>query len=237
MTSKGGLTGPSPDPSPSFGVTRTGVLLGLSVLSGLADGLRGAISRSPRRLRAQNLRLGCWHCVCLASTALGPCAGRTEAQGDSRSGGQSCVDWLAACQALDPPPNPVPSALPVIGHCRLLLAAKEAGHSFRKGQLSPGPGHEGGGGRAASKCLLPWQPWPLGTLGRTALGSSGWRVRRQRYPWLVSVPETGHLSARTRGEAAVPPCPVLSHRHPPGSLPRLPALPPSQPPSEKSMTH
>lgn len=59
-----------------------------------------------------------------ASGAMGPCARRAEAQGDARSGGQSCVDWLAACQALDPPQPPTPClplhrSLVIAGSCRL----------------------------------------------------------------------------------------------------------------------
>lgn len=80
------------------------------------------------------------------------------------------MDWLAACQALDPPPNPVPSALPVIGHCRLLLAAKEAGHSFRKGQLSPGPGHEGGGGAGSIKVPVALATLASGHFGENSPG-------------------------------------------------------------------
>lgn len=155
-----------------------------------------------------------------ASGAMGPCAGRAEAQGDARSGGQSCVDWLAACQALDPPqpPNPVPSAPPVIGHCRLLPAAKEAGHSFRKGSCRLGLAV---GQHQSARCPSNPGLWALWGEGP---GGGRWRVRRQRSPWPVSVPEAGHLPARMRVRRGCP-LPRAESQAPPGPLPQRPALP------------
>ena len=57
----------------------------------------------------------------------------------------SCVwpGWPHA-RCLTPPPPPFPrSPFRSAGQLRLLPAAKEAGLSFRKGQLLPGPGWRG----------------------------------------------------------------------------------------------
>ena len=82
----------------------------------------------------------------------------------------SCVwpGWPHA-RRLDTRPSPLPwSPFRSAGQHRLLPAAKEAGLSFRKGQLLPGPGLEGGAsGQTVAIVTLASLPelW-----GRTALG-------------------------------------------------------------------
>lgn len=82
----------------------------------------------------------------------------------------SCVwpGWPHA-RRLDTRPSPLPwSPFRSAGQHRLLPAAKEAGLSFRKGQLLPGPGLEGGG--IWADCCHSNPGLSAGTLGRTALG-------------------------------------------------------------------
>lgn len=111
----------------------------------------------------------------------------------------------------------------------LLSASKGAGLSFRKGQLSPGPG--GGGSIKAARCCS--NPGLCENFGENSPGEATDGRRGGSYPQpsvCLSVRPCSLVPVCPAGEgcegceAEVPPCPVLSHGHPPGSSPQLSAL-------------
>lgn len=150
--------------------------------------------------------------------SLVPLLGGRRLGEDSRSSGQLCVDWLAMCQVLDTPlPRHAFCAFRFAGQWSawLLSASKGAGLSFRKGQLSPGPG--GGGSIKAARCYS--NPGLCENFGENRQLSPAQRL--SVCLWSL-VPVCLHGEGC---EAEVPPCPVLSHGHPPGSSPQFSAPP------------
>lgn len=119
---------------------------------------------------------------------------------------------------LPSPPPPVLSALPVsAGSCLLprRLDSPSGRGSCRLGLGVGGPASEQPVAVATLASL--WELWGEVPPGKATDGGRRGRV----IPSGAVVHEAWHLSAWLGGEAEMPPCPALSHGHPPGSPPEL----------------
>lgn len=153
---------------------------------------------------------------------MGPFAVRTEAQGSLK------VKWSAVRGLAGHMPShltsPLPQHLPLCRSAPAPVCCQGGWTLLQEGAVVAWARAGGGGGAAAISegpvtmaTLASLQEFGEKSPGETTDGGQRGRV----------IPRRGCLSGTclpgsVEGEAEVPPCPALSHGHPPGSPPKLP---------------